>query len=524
MSEPNKILILGNGPCARNIAEDILARGDEMLIAVKENDADFPFLGEKAEILTRTSLLSCRGSVGNFNLTLARDGEKISRNAANIIIAEEAVRQPNFPLYGLSPCSSVISLSRIRELLSDDSDEKDQLSGMKKIAFFTGLAEESNPVILKEIMQSSLELQSFNIQTYILTKNLKVGGNGLEALYRRTKDAGTVYIKFTDTLPEIRYAEDDSVTLLFNDEIIRKKFSLKLDMLVADETILPCDYLGKLATIFELDTDINGFVQADNVHRISVFTNRKGILVAGPSRSVQSPGDDAADAGNATIAALHLNTDSSLTHTEDRAEINSGLCARCLTCYRSCPYRAIEIGDSIVVMPGACERCGICAAVCPGRAITIKGLTSHEISSQMTNSVSQEQETFVPFLMAFCCKRSAAQARELASCMGHPLPQGLNIIEVPCAGSISHDHLFSALDKADGVLVLTCHEGNCHSEYGNIYARNKAEQIKNLLSNTGFEKERIAVRTLASNMAKEFAEIADNFEKRILELGPGVRF
>ncbi len=520
MSEPNKILILGNGPCAHSIAEDILAKGDEIIIAVKENDADFPSLGEKAEILTGTTLLSCRGAVGNFNLTLIRNGERISRISANIIIAEEAVRKPNFSLYGLSPSSNIISLSRIRELLSDASDREDGLSKMRKIAFLTGLARESNPVILEEIMRYSLDLQPFNIQTYILTKNLKVGENKLEALYRRTKDAGAVYIKFTDTLPEIRCSEDGSVTLLFNDEIMRKKFSLKLDMLVADETISPSDYAGKLAAIFEIDTDMNGFVQADNVHRISVFTNRKGILVAGPSRSVQSPKDEAADTGNAVLSSLNLRS-GSFVQTEDKAEINSGLCARCLTCYRSCPYRAIAIADSIVVMPEACEQCGICAAVCPGRAITIKGLTRDEISSQMVNSVPREQETFVPFLVAFCCKRSASQAGELASCMGHPLPQSLNIIKVPCAGGISHDHIFSALDKADGVLILTCHEGNCHSEYGNLYATKRAEQITNLLSNTGFEKERIAVRTLASNMAKEFAEITDDFEKKIIELGPG---
>ncbi len=81
------------------------------------------------------------------------------------------------------------------------------------------------------------------------------------------------------------------------------------------------------------------------------------------------------------------------------------------------------------------------------------------------------------------------------------LPSGLKVIEVPCSGSISFDHLFAAFkNNADGVLVLTCHEGNCHSERGNSYARQTVDEITDRFSKIGFEKERILMQTLASNM------------------------
>ena len=79
---------------------------------------------------------------------------------------------------------------------------------MKKVVFLTGLVKESTPVIAKEVMLSSLVLQKdHNVQTYILTKNLKVAGDGLESLYRETKEAGTIYIKFTDASPDIHQKE-----------------------------------------------------------------------------------------------------------------------------------------------------------------------------------------------------------------------------------------------------------------------------------------------------------------------------
>jgi quinone-modifying oxidoreductase subunit QmoB len=92
---------------------------------------------------------------------------------------------------------------------------------------------------------------------------------------------------------------------------------------------------------------------------------------------------------------------------------------------------------------------------------------------------------------------------------------------VPCAGSLSRGHLLAAFSKgADGVLVLTCHEGNCHSEYGNLYARQRVEQLADELTQFGFESGRLAFRTLAANMGREFADTLNAFENTLLDLGP----
>jgi coenzyme F420-reducing hydrogenase delta subunit len=105
--------------------------------------------------------------------------------------------------------------------------------------------------------------------------------------------------------------------------------------------------------------------------------------------------------------------------------------------------------------------------------------------------------------------------------MGYKLPPGLRIVKVPCAGAISRQHLFSAFSKgADGVLVLTCHRGNCHSERGNEYAQQRVDQLADMLPQIGFEPERLVYKTLASNMGAEFAEMINAVENTIRELGP----
>jgi len=528
-----KTLILGNGICAGHIAQQLANRGIESIIATQDKSLDFKpcstFQGKKgktAEVLTGARLVSCDGSYGNFNLSFSDNGEKISRTVATIILAEKEDRKPDFSLYGTIPSPNVISLSELAQSLNSNQIVKKRFSKVKKIVFLTGLFKESHPVIAKEIMEACLKLQSdFSVQTYILTKNLKVASNGMEALYRETKKDGVVYIKFTDTIPDIQQDLDEKkdgiLRIEFDDEITMQKFRLSPDMIVVDETISPSDYLADLARTLKLDTDQNGFIQSDNVHRLSVFSNRKGIIVAGSSRSIQSTADQIIDAKNAAIAAIESGK-SDTTESKGMAEIKSGLCVKCLTCYRICPYRAVLLNPGLSVDSPACEGCGICMAHCPRGAIQFDGKDPFVLLKEILKTGDiKKDEKFFPLIYAFCCSRSAVEAGELASCMGQQFPENLKVIEVPCAGSVSYEHIFTAFKNgADGVLLLTCHEGNCHSERGNIYAKIEVEQTADILSQIGFDKERLVLKSLASNMGMEFAEIVNGFEKMIVELGP----
>ncbi|MBW1902790.1 MAG: hydrogenase iron-sulfur subunit [Deltaproteobacteria bacterium] len=519
-----RTLIIGSGSSARNIAEDLLNNDIEIIVAVKDEGPGFSLSNHiqdaSAEVLKRTRLVKCRGSVGNFTVFMDQKGKTVERNVSNIIIAEEDRREPNFALYGLTSSDCVLSVSRVMDLLNAPQQADIRLK-RGPIVILTGILGESNPVIAEEIMLLSLRLQlEFQKQVYILTRNLKVAGDGLEALYRKTKDAGVVYIKFSDASPSIEQKEDGNVFVEFYDEITRHQFRLTPDITVVDETIVSSVYVSELAEILKIERDNAGFAQADNVHRISVFTNRRGIIAVGPARTVQTAAGHDIDASNAALSAFEL-LENKLPGPENKAEINPGRCVRCLTCYRLCPYSAIQLDTKPVVAPDACEGCGICASECPRSTINIKGLSSSDIADELTKpGFDNRGKTFIPFIVAFCCRRSAARAGEIASGYGHDLPLGLKIIELPCAGSISHDHIFTAFMKgADGVMVLTCHEGNCHSEKGNIFARQRVDMVFEFLTQMGFEKERLIIKSLAANMAMEFSEFTSGFEKQIIDLG-----
>ena len=473
------------------------------------------------EVRTETRVSHCTGSAGNFQVILSHPHGSTPLTFANIVIAEDGIQSPLFSLYGLSACPTVLSLSEIQKVLASPPASEHALSAGKTAVFIVGLARESYPHVLETAMESCLKLQTeLGMKTMILTRNLKVGAPGLEALYRKTREAGVVYVKFSDALPTFQQDADGKVQIAFVDDITRMPFTLQADMTVVDEAIAPSPYLKDLSRIFCLDTDSAGYIQSDNVHRLSVFTNRKGILAAGASRGMLSPSARQAEIQETAITLLSL-TKGTLTTPGNKAEIDAGACVRCLTCFRLCPYHAITLNTRPVVMPDACERCGMCAAECPAKAIRIDDLRIQAISERLQPIPCRDNNaSFTPFLVAFCCSRSAGRAKELATLSGLSLPERLSIVEVPCSGGISAEYLLAAFQhRADGVLVFTCHEGNCHSERGNILAARRTAHLKNMLKQIGIDPNRLLLKTLASNMAAEFAETASQFEKQIAEAG-----
>jgi quinone-modifying oxidoreductase subunit QmoB len=198
----------------------------------------------------------------------------------------------------------------------------------------------------------------------------------------------------------------------------------------------------------------------------------------------------------------------------DKASIDTGQCIRCLTCLRLCPYRSVQKAGHISVAPEACEGCGICAAECPREAITLG--ESGVFFERRLATVAAEASAAAPWFLAVCCSRSAGRAGQLAQRMGYGLPESLKVVEVPCAGSLSLRQMLAALaGGASGVLVLTCHIGNCHSESGNLLAQQRVELLRERLRLMGRDPDRLQRHTLAANMPAEFADIVRRFDQHL---------
>jgi F420-non-reducing hydrogenase iron-sulfur subunit len=100
-------------------------------------------------------------------------------------------------------------------------------------------------------------------------------------------------------------------------------------------------------------------------------------------------------------------------------------------------------------------------------------------------------------------------------------PPNVKIVRVPCSGRISPELVLRTFrEGADGVMVLGCHNGDCHYSSGNHRTAKRMPVLKKLLEYTGIEPERLHVNWVSAAEGEKFATVIQDFTETIRNLPP----
>jgi coenzyme F420-reducing hydrogenase delta subunit len=130
-------------------------------------------------------------------------------------------------------------------------------------------------------------------------------------------------------------------------------------------------------------------------------------------------------------------------------------------------------------------------------------------------------ETFMPEVVAFCCRHCAYSAADLAGGGRISYSPSIKIVELPCTGRASALEILHALEKgADGVAVAGCLPGTCHYIRGNTQAKHRVTHVKELLKTIGLDEQRTRMINISAAMGAQFVAEFTNFVETIKALGP----
>lgn len=132
-----------------------------------------------------------------------------------------------------------------------------------------------------------------------------------------------------------------------------------------------------------------------------------------------------------------------------------------------------------------------------------------------------DNKKFEPEIMAFCCHYCAYASADLAGSMRLQYPAGVRIIRTPCTGRLEVEYYMKAFENgADGVLVAGCLEGGCHFIDGNLFAKKRVNTAREILEESGLEKDRLRMVNISAAMAKPLVDIIFEMVDTVKKLGP----
>jgi F420-non-reducing hydrogenase iron-sulfur subunit len=96
------------------------------------------------------------------------------------------------------------------------------------------------------------------------------------------------------------------------------------------------------------------------------------------------------------------------------------------------------------------------------------------------------------------------------------------LIRLMCTGRMDLKFVFQAFsNRMDGVIIAGCHLNECnYITHGNYHALNMVLLSKKILEHIGLNSERLRLEFVTSGEGIRFAEVMNEFGKKVGELGP----
>lgn len=511
-----RVLVIGCGREAAAAALAIAMNQPVVMIDHGGSTEGIKQLKNQAQITVRcgAKIIGLSGFNGNFTVRLLENGKRLKEEFGAVVIATQAQPVFNSVCYGgLEPGERVLTLSQF-------DDKKVECKG-KKFVFVLGKAEKDSFLSYSIALKKAIDLKEKGAaQVSIMYEDMKVSADRLEQEYEEARAKGVNFLKYVGDL-------ELSSTLVAATVKYKEPFLSGLDplcvnsdYLVLAEDYTPADTTAELAQVLEIRLGPDGYFQDDNVHYLPIKSNREGIFFIGSCHGPIHGVDLEREV--ATVAAECARfAKGSVVVTTLQPRVDETKCAVCLTCYRSCPHKAIEIvhdpglnnmyHSAARMNPLACRRCGTCAGECPGKAIQLPFYSDQEILLDIAAPKT---------IVAYGCENSGFLASEFARELDPELQKNLQIVKVPCSGKIDALYLMKALERgADGVLLMVCHKDNCKFVWGNERAEKRCAQVRSLLKQVGIEEDRVDIVHVAANQGHQFNAAVKAMAERIQQLG-----
>jgi heterodisulfide reductase subunit A2 len=223
--------------------------------------------------------------------------------------------------------------------------------------------------------------------------DIRAAGKGYEEFVRRATEAdGVEYVR--GRVSRIYRRADGKLIVRGADTLAGQPVTIEADMVVLADAVIPRSGSERLAQMFGVGYDTDGFYSEAHPKLRPVETSAAGVFLAGACQAPKDIPDTVSQASACAAKVLGLFSKPELEREPVIARVNENTCVHCRACLGACPYGAIEdfevrdrkgnlIKTVARVNEGLCQGCGTCVAVCRSNSIDLEGFTDEQVFSEI---------------------------------------------------------------------------------------------------------------------------------------------
>jgi heterodisulfide reductase subunit A-like polyferredoxin len=377
------------GGAARNITqtwkgEDVQA----FLVGLVDKVEKHP----KVDVLTNAEVVGANGFIGNFETTVAVNGDnRLIQHGAVIVATGGQATDTQAYLYGQNP-----RVSRWHDL----EQNLRKFDNVNSIVFIqcVGSRDDDRPYCSKICCTASISQalaikeQHPDMKITILHRDIRTYGDR-EAVYQKAREAGILFIRYSrDRLPVVN-AVGDTLEVGVFDPILQRDLIIEADLINLATAIEPSDNT-KVTAAYKLPVNAEKFIMEAHAKLRPVDCVTDGVFVCGLAHYPKPIGEAITQAQAAVSRATSVLTKATVEVEPIVSEVNTDLCIGCGLCEQSCCFSAIRLkkveglGFRAETISALCKGCGVCSVSCPQQAINMRHFKHEQIMAAIRAGIA----------------------------------------------------------------------------------------------------------------------------------------
>ena len=351
---------------------------------------------EKIKVFLNSSIKATSGYIGNFNTTVASNGQESEIAHGVTILATGAhAFTPEEYLYGKNS-----RVFRWHEL--EDAWDTDTVKKAESAVFIqcVGSREEGRPHCSKICctfsVQKAIELKKRNpeMDVYIIYRDIRTYGER-EDLYREARGLGVIFIRYDlENKPVVTETPDGQLEVSIVDHVLRRPIVLRPDFINL-ATAIHTKGAEELGQLFKVPLSQDKFFLEVHMKLRPVDFATDGIYMCGLAHYPKPIDESIAQAQAAAARAATVLARKSIEVEGVVSSVDESLCRGCGKCVAVCPYGAPQLMEKAegvqvsTIQEALCKGCGACAVACPTGAASIRHFNDAEVLTMVDAALSQ---------------------------------------------------------------------------------------------------------------------------------------